>query len=225
MNLIKYTDAQTMAHKVAEQIASELRSALNTKKRVTFSVPGGRTPGPVFDLLSQKNLDWARVDVVLNDERWVPQSSDRSNTRLLKQRLLVNLAKSANLLPLYADAPTPEEKLPELAIAIKGALPIDVLLLGMGDDMHTASLFPDADKIAESFADDAPILLPMRARVANEARITLTAPVLKGAMSTHILIKGQGKLAVILRAAEVNNPLQAPISAFLTGATVHWAKK
>ncbi len=224
MNLQKHASIAEMIDKVTAQISDQLRMALAQKNRVTFSVPGGSTPGPVFDMLSRQDLDWARVDVVLNDERWVPETSDRSNTRLLKERLLVNNAASATLLPLYADAETPEEKLPELAVAIKAALPIDVLLLGMGDDMHTASLFPDADKLKEAFAPDAPILLPMRAMVVNEARITLTAPVLKDAMATHILIKGQEKLDVILRAAQISDPLQAPISAFLKGAIVHWAK-
>ncbi len=224
MNLQKYASIAEMVDTVTALITAQLRAALDKKSRVTFSVPGGSTPGPVFDSLSQQDIDWARVDVVLNDERWVPETSDRSNTRLLKERLLVNNAASATLLPLYADAETPEEKLPELAVAIKAALPIDVLLLGMGDDMHTASLFPDADKLKEAFAPDAPILLPMRAMVVNEARITLTAPVLKDAMATHILIKGQEKLDVILRAAQISDPLQAPISAFLKGAIVHWAK-
>jgi 6-phosphogluconolactonase len=225
MNITEYADADLMAVDVASILAGELRAALALNERVTFCVPGGTTPGPVFDDLCDVHLDWSRVDVVLSDERWVPETSPRSNTRLLGERLLVRAAAAAHLVPLYADAPTPEEKLPGLAFALGPLLPIDVLLLGMGDDMHTASLFPGADRLEEAFDDLAPLLLPMRASGAQEPRITLTAPVLKGAMSTHIIIKGQSKLEAIRQAKLIDNPLVAPVSAFLNGASVHWANK
>lgn len=223
MKKIKYPDAEMMAIDLASILADELGEALHQKPRVTFAVPGGTTPGPVFDDICAVDLDWDRVDVVLTDERWVGEDSPRSNTRLLRERLLVNRAAAANLVPLYGVAGAPENMLPDLSLALAPRLPIDVLLLGMGEDMHTASLFPGADRLAEAFDPHAPILLPMRAKGAGEPRVTLTAPVLHGAMSTHIVFTGKAKNKALKQARKINDPLLAPISAFLKGATVHWA--
>ena len=192
------------------------------KARASLCVPGGTTPGPVFDTLSGVSLDWDRVDVLLNDERWVPETSDRSNTTLLKQRLLVGEAARATLVPLYVDTPTPEEGLDGLMAAVEATLPLDVLLLGMGADMHTASLFPGADQLELGLSDEAPTLLAMRAPNAPEPRITLSAKALKTAMATHILITGDEKRAAIER-AETLSASEAPVSVFLPQATVHWA--
>lgn len=168
MKLIEYPDRDALMLDLAGVLAEELEMALLHEDRVTFVVPGGTTPGPVFDALSVANLDWSRIDVMLGDERWVPQTSDRSNTRLLKERLLTGRAAAATLLPLYAEAPAPEDKLDELIERVRPALPINVLLLGMGADMHTASLFPGADRLDDALSPDAPVLLPMRAPGAPE---------------------------------------------------------
>ena len=130
---------------VAGAISSQLSMALNSAGRASFSVPGGTTPGPVFDILCGLPLDWANVAVFLNDERWVDENSPRSNTRLLRERLLTDRAAVANLIPLYRDEPDPETALAALAEGIAPHLPITVLLLGMGADMHTATLFPGAE--------------------------------------------------------------------------------
>ncbi|MHC0054986.1 6-phosphogluconolactonase [Actibacterium sp. D379-3] len=224
MKLVEYADRELMMMGLADRIAGELANALRLGKRATLAVPGGTTPGPVFDTLCAVDLAWDRVDVMLTDERWVPESSDRSNTRLLRQRLLVEKAAAARLLPLYAEAATPEAKLAELSQAIEAALPITVLLLGMGADMHTASLFPGADLLHDALDDDAPVLLPMRAPGAPEPRVTLTAPVLKGALHTHIVITGADKRAALDRALRLADPMQAPVTIVLKDATVHWAE-
>lgn len=208
---------------LADHLASELGAALRQQGTATLAVPGGTTPGPIFDTLCAVDLDWANVNVMLTDERWVPESSDRSNTRLLRERLLVENAAAANLVPFYADAPAPEDKLVELSQGIEAVLPISVLLLGMGADMHTASLFPGADRLEEAMSDDAPVLVPMRAPGAPEPRMTLSAPVLQGALNTHIVITGTEKRAALER-AETLDPSEAPVAAVLKNATVHWAE-
>ena len=225
MKKVKYPDSEMMAMDLVNVLAAELNAILHTKDRVTLVVPGGTTPGPVFDILSGVRLDWPRVDIMLTDERWVPEDSPRSNTRLVRERLLVDCAAKARFIPLYAPTDTPEEALPDLSKAIGPLLPIDILVLGMGLDMHTASLFPGADNLEQAMADDAPILLPMRAKGAGEPRVTLTAPVLKGAMSTHVVYVGKPKNKALKKALRINDPLQAPISAFLKGATAHWTPR
>ncbi len=223
MNLVAYPDRELMMLSLADRIAGELGDFLRREGRASLCVPGGTTPGPIFDVLSGVDLDWARVSVFLNDERWVPQDSPRSNTRLLRQRLLTGRAAGARLVPLYAPAEAPEDRLDELAGGLAPHLPISVLLLGMGADMHTASLFPGADRLDEALSDTAPVLMALRAKAAGEPRITLTAPVLKAAMNIHILITGAEKRAAIERAAHL--PVtEAPVRSVLSHATVHWAE-
>ncbi len=222
MKLETYPDREALALGLANRLAGDLAAALRQHDRVSFCVPGGTSPGPVFDILSGADLDWARIDVLLSDERWVPEGSERSNTRLLRERLLTGRAAAARLVPLHAATDTPEPALPALAAGIEPLLPLDVVLLGMGTDMHTASLFPGADRLAEALAADAPILLAMRAPGAPEPRVTLSARVLAGAMACHILITGNEKRAALDRARDLR-PEDAPVAAVLAEAVVHWA--
>lgn len=223
MNLVEYPDREALFLGLAGQLAADLVEAVRMNGQASFSVPGGTTPGPVFDTLSGVDLPWDQVAVFLNDERWVAEDSPRSNTRLIRERLLRGPAHRARLVPLYAPAETPEEMLPALADGLAAHLPISVLLLGMGADMHTASLFPGADLLAKALAPDAPVLMALRAEAAGEPRITLTARVLRNAMKTHILITGQDKREALAR-AQTLPPEQAPVRAVLDHATVHWAE-
>lgn len=222
VNLVEYPDAEMMMIDLANQIAGELGTALRQQETASLAVPGGTTPGPIFDALCDADLDWSRVHVMLTDERWVPEDHERSNTRLLRQRLLVERASDAVYVPLYRDTSTPEEALDDLNDSIAAELPLSILLLGMGADMHTASLFPGADRLSDGLSDDAPPVLPMRAPGAPEPRITLTAPVLAGAMAIHVVITGEAKRAAIEEARKLT-PEQAPIALVLKTATIHWA--
>ena len=222
MEFIEYPDSEMMMMNLADTLASELENCLLTHDHASFAVPGGTTPGPIFDSLSAVHLDWARVHVMLTDERWVPETSERSNTRLLRQRLLVGPAAAAQYVPLYADAPQPEDQLDALQAALEPELPVSVMLLGMGADMHTASIFPGADQLDAALHGDA-TLVAMRAPGAPEPRITLSAKVLKGAMSRHIVIIGVEKREALEKAKELP-PEQAPVAAVLAGSTVHWAE-
>ena len=223
MKLQEYPDREMMMIDVANQLAGALNSHLMRHDTASLAVPGGTTPGPVFDTLCAADIDWERVSVILTDERWLPESSDRSNTRLLRERLLVDRAAAAHLVPLYRNGPDPEPFLDDIGAEVSQALPLSVVLLGMGEDMHTASLFPGADRLAEGLRSDAPAVLPMRAPGAPEPRITLTAPVLDGAMSKHLLIVGAGKRLALERAASLS-PAEAPIRAVWSDLTVHWAE-
>ncbi|WP_425070521.1 6-phosphogluconolactonase [Sagittula sp. S175] len=218
----EYPDREMLTIELAQRLAGDLRAALQHEDRVALVVPGGTSPGPIFDDLCAADLDWSRVDVLLGDERWVPEDSPRSNTALVKSRLLVNRAAAARFLPLYAPMDRPEDALEALGHPIEDVLPLAVVLLGMGADMHTASLFPGADRLEEALAPDAPILMALRAPGAPEPRITLTARVLDGAMSKHVLIFGDEKRAA-LEGAKGLPAMEAPINAVIDEAKVHWA--
>jgi len=222
MTLTEYADAEMMALDLANLLAGELRTALDHKDRVLFVVPGGTTPGPVFDVLCDTDLDWERVDVLLSDERWRPEVHIRSNTRLIRDRLLTGRAAAARYLPLYARAESPEKVLAELEANISPALPVDICLLGMGADMHVASLIPGAEGLEAALDPHAPILAPVRASGEDEPRVTLSARVLAGAINTHIVIIGEKKRRAVERARYMR-AIEAPVAAVLEGATVHWA--
>ena len=142
---------------------------------------------------------------------------------MLQERLFQHRAAAARLIPLYRDAPEPEAALAGLADGLRPHLPLDVLLLGMGADMHTASLFPGADLLPQALEPLAPILLPMRAEAAGEPRISLTAPVLTSAGRIHVLITGADKRRIIHEAVALT-PAEAPIALVLGRAWVHWAE-
>lgn len=222
MNFVEYSDADMMMISLARQLSRDLREALLRRDRALFAVPGGNTPGPVFDMLAAVEMDWDRVDVVPGDERWLPEDHPRSNAGQLRARLLRDKAAAATLLPLWRGGLTPEEGAPALSEALAAHLPVDVALVGMGADMHTASLFPGAEGLEAALASDAPAVLPITAPGAPEPRVTLSARVLKEAFALHVLITGAEKREAIERAQKLS-PMEAPIAALLGQATVHWA--
>jgi 6-phosphogluconolactonase len=222
MEFIDYIDRDMMALAVARRLVSDLRAALTRRDRAVLAVAGGSTPGPVFDLLGGLDLDWGRVDILPTDERWVSPDDPRSNARLIRGRLMTDGAAAARLIPLWAEAETPEAGLADVSARVAGVLPVDVALVGMGTDGHVASIFPGGDHLAAALAADAPPVLPMHAPAAPEPRITLTLPVLRGAFAVHLLITGSDKRAVV-EGARGADPMDLPVAALLKSATVHWA--
>jgi len=223
MELIEYPDSEMMMMNLANRIAGELENVLFQNDTASLAVPGGTTPGPVFDsLCAAGRIDWGRVNIMLTDERWVPETDARSNTRLLRERLLIDKAAAARYVPLYAEAAAPEDRLEDLAQGVAACLPLSVCLLGMGADMHTASLFPGADQLEAALSGDA-VLYAMRAPGAPEPRVTLSARVLKDAMNCHVVITGHEKREALEKARDLP-PEEAPIAAVLPWATVHWAE-
>lgn len=221
-DFLEYNDREELVSSVAKILAYDLIASIKDRENVMFSVPGGSTPGPIFDKLCEFDLDWRRVSIILNDERWVPESNERSNTKLLRERLLIKKATLATYISMYSDTITPELGIPKLKKRIDPNLPISVLLFGMGADMHTASLFPGGDKLEEALSNNAPTLLPMRAAGAMEARMTLTAQVLNSSRFKHLVIFGEEKRKAFEKAIDLPNSI-APVSAILPGASVHWA--
>lgn len=222
MEFIEYPDREMLALSLANKIAGQLAQHLRMNDHASLCVPGGTTPAPVFDTLSGSDIDWSRVTVFLNDERWVDGGHNRSNSRLLRRHLLRDRAAGARYLDLYTGDADPEDAAPGLSDRIAGHLPITVLLLGMGNDMHTASLFPGMPATDAGLQAGAPAVMAVR-DAGDEPRITLTAPALKQAISMHLMITGPEKREALERARQLS-PLEAPIKAFLNDLTVHWAE-
>ena len=211
----RYASREALFEGLADTVEGELKAALKHRGSAVLAVPGGTTPAPFFKSLRCRSLDWEKVSVLLTDERFVPEDSDRSNTRLLRESLLQENAAKARLVPFYLPAATPEVVLAEVTQGIEAVLPLDVCVLGMGADMHTASLFPGADLLEQAMAEGAPPVLPMRAAGAPEPRMTLTAPVLRRAASTHVLIAGAEKLEALEKARKDGPEQDAPVRVVL----------
>ena len=224
--ILHYSSREEMAGDLAEIVARELGEAVERRGTATLAVPGGTTPGPFLERLSRESAPWSKITVMLTDERFVPESSDRSNSRLLKQTLLCNGAAAATFLPFFKDADRPEEVIDALSGPVSAALPLDVCVLGMGEDMHTASIFPGADKLGEALGQVAPVLIPMRAPGAPEPRLTLSAPVLRSAANLHLLITGKTKQLALETALAEGPEEEAPVRVVLRArnpVTIHYA--
>ncbi|APX17531.1 6-phosphogluconolactonase [Phaeobacter inhibens] len=222
MNIIEYADRDMLAINVANQLAGDLKTHLLHHDSASFAVAGGTTPTPIFDDLCAADIDWTRVRLMATDERWVPVESDRSNARMIRERLLVNRAASATFVPFHVPARVPEDVLAEVESLIEPDLPLSVVLLGMGEDMHTASLFPGVRGLSEALAADAPVLAVMRPDSQPEPRVSLSARVLDAAIAKHLVIYGEAKREA-LETAKSLPPEEAPIQAVLSEMTVHWA--
>lgn len=224
--LTTYADRAALIRGVARRLETDLKTRLETSAGpVSFAAAGGSTPGPVYDLLAQADLDWSRVRVVPGDERWVDTASPRSNAGALAARFLQGPAAAAQLVPLFTGAPTPEDALAELGTSVARLMPLDVVFLGMGADMHTASLFPGARGLALAMRDDAdaPVVAAIRSPEAGEPRVTLSVSALRSAPHVHIMITGREKRTALDMAARLPHG-QAPVGALLDIAEIHWAE-
>ncbi|MGY6709375.1 MAG: 6-phosphogluconolactonase [Rhizobiaceae bacterium] len=212
-----FSSALELAEALAARVAETLREAIAARGHATLAVSGGSTPVRFFEALSGKRIDWAKVTVTLVDERFVPPDHERSNEALVRRHLLKGEAASARFLGLWREADTVETaaRLALLDLARLPA-PLDVVVLGMGTDGHTASFFADAEGFDLLTAPACPVpLLPVKARSAGEPRLTLTLPVLAQARDLVLHIEGAEKEMVLARALAGAAASELPIRAIL----------
>jgi len=149
------TTRQALAEQLAEAVYQALAADLEHQERALLVVSGGSTPVPFFKALAQKPLAWARVDITLADERRVDEQSSDSNAKLVRDNQLQGPAAAATFVPLTSAHGTPEEGVASVAEATAGlAWPASVVILGMGGDGHTASLFPDSQELGLALSTD-----------------------------------------------------------------------
>lgn len=214
---------------LANKVATELIKAIDLKGKASLAVSGGSTPKGFFNKLSQFDLPWDKVTVTLADERWVEFESDASNTRLVHESLLQNKAEQATFFHLKR-GDLNEQTLTELNTEAKAALlPFDVLILGMGEDGHTASLFPCSDQIEQGLSlstQDA--LMKVVPKTAPNDRITFTFAQLIKSKNIILHVCGENKKVVLNKANAGNDFFEMPIRAFLQNQTietqVYWAE-
>lgn len=210
---------------LAEAVADALRTDLAQQERALLIVSGGSTPVPFFEALSQVDLPWERVDVTLADERWVPETDSDSNTGLLKRHFLQNKAAKANFVPLTTQHATAEEGVAELtAVSEKLSWPASVVILGMGDDGHTASLFPDSPQLEEGLTTEAPLLAVTAPSMKTKSRITFSRKQLKNARRHFIHLSGAAKREIFTKAFGGDDIREYPIRSFMdTPVALYWA--
>ena len=207
--LESHPDKNSLSESSANTILNIIVNTLEEKQRCRIALSGGTTPSKVYELLSTKNIEWERVDVFLGDERWVDQDNPLSNSLMIKKTLLSNHPGSkANFYPVPTTTfPNPslsanafEQKLQETFS--ENPPQFDLILLGLGEDGHTASLFPNSDslKVIDRFCSVS--------EGNGQVRITLTYPVLSSASNVIFLVSGSSKQVAIKRLIDPNEPFE-----------------
>ncbi len=212
-----YDDSAGLARALAAHVAESLRNRIPRDGKASLAVSGGRTPVAFFEVLSNAPIDWSRVAVTLVDERWVPETSERSNAALVRRHLVKGPAAAARFVPLYTGAATPEAGVAAATAAIDAVpSPFAAVVLGMGDDGHTASFFPGAETLSAAIdPSSTQALIAVRADAAGEPRITFTLPRLVSADTLVLHIEGMTKRAVLERACAGGPVEELPIRSVL----------
>ncbi len=219
-----YSGPEALAADVAARLASVCRLAIAERGRAILALAGGRTPFPTYSAFAKLDLPWSRVHIIATDERCVPLSHAASNTAEL-QRAFASVAGVDITALTAADGDPARSEVHARQLLAHTTEAFDVVLLGMGGDAHTASLFPHATQLPAAMSADAeaayridPQPLPLEAPF---ARISLSLPRLLHCRSLHLLITGEAKRAVLRAAQAGPDPLQMPISGVLHAPSAH----
>jgi len=189
----------------AKHIAELLAYRLDKQAAASIVVSGGTTPRQCLAALAKTPLDWQRVQVALSDERWVPADHEDSNEKLVRESLLVDEAAAAQILPVYADGVSPEERCEALQSPLP-VLPFSCSLIGMGTDGHFASLFPDAEQLTLGLdVESSRLYIPVTTAASPHPRISMTLAGISRSDEVALLIFGEEKLEVYKKALESAN--------------------
>ena len=213
----RYADAPAAAHELALRIARLLTTAIAVRGRASLVVSGGTSPIALFEALRTRPLDWTRVSITLADERWVDLADPGSNEKLVREHLLRDAAADAHFVGLKTAAETPELGAIAAWELIAGLpRPFDALILGMGDDGHTASLFPDSPQLARAIDPEAPPgCIGMISPTAPRARLSLNLAALLDSRQLFLLLSGESKWQVYVAASAPGPPADMPVRAIL----------
>lgn len=196
--------AEGYVSEAAEAIRLCLEDALLARGKASLLVSGGSSPKPVYDALSRTALDWENITVSLIDERWVPEGADGSNASFIKETLLQNGAMKAKFVPLVNDSPSAKDSAPDMAKIFDKNFPeaVDVCVMGMGTDGHTASWFPGSDTLDQALEIERAESLVWQDASGQgggsgfDDRITVSLPIVMRARNVFLLIPGMAKKTV-----------------------------
>lgn len=222
-----FADVNQLNQTFAQRIARLLSEGIEKNGRASLVVSGGRTPVPLFHILSEQAINWGQVDISLADERWVETTDDASNEKMVRAHLLQNKAAEANFVGLKNDS-TDAEQAVENCNANFSQLrtPVDVLILGMGEDGHTASLFPCSTELSMGLnTDNESNFIAVQPTTAPNQRMSMTLKALLNSQATFLHLTGQGKKAVLEEALAGIDVMAMPIRAILQQSDVElvWA--
>lgn len=194
---IQRDDRQQLAQLLAQSVADQLRDVVQKKDRAVLVVSGGTTPVAFFQALSHMELPWARVSITLADERWLDSAGERSNEKLVRDHLLKNQAQQAYFLGLKNNAPTPSEGIMECETNLRTQnMEPDIVVLGMGEDGHTASWFPGCENLqALTDIKSSAWCLPVEDDFLAEPRMSLSWRLLSKAQQIYLHFNCEGKNA------------------------------
>lgn len=205
----------TLTRVLANRVAAELGEAIAHKGYAVLVLSGGNTPRPFLQQLATENVAWNQVRIGLADERWVDTESPFSNENLVKTELLERGAGEATFFGMYREGKSAEEACEEVDRSYRESLfPIDVAVLGMGDDGHTASLFPHRPEL-QHLLNDPVICGTAEAPKDPKERMSLSLHAIASATHCHLHIEGVEKLAVYQEASEGDDADEMPIRAVL----------
>jgi len=228
---LEFDSQSTLVAAITGRIANALDVAVKTRGYASLAVSGGTTPVPMFAALSRVDLDWHKIVISLVDERWVPVSEKDSNENLVRTYLLKKKAAAAAFIGMKTAAVTASAGEKECAERLKHIpMPYDIMVLGMGGDGHTASLFPGAEKLpaAVDMASGRTCMAVAPAAAAHE-RMTLTLPAILSSREIIVHISGAEKQKVYEQAISEGPPEEMPIRYVLRQekipVTVFWAPR
>jgi 6-phosphogluconolactonase len=213
----RFSEQGALIEVLSERILSDLKRAIDEKGKASLLVSGGSTPKPLFEKLSQTPFVWERVSVGLCDERWVDESVQESNAHLVKKYLLKDDAAKASFIGMYEEGIDISEAEKLCSQKMQELLaPFDVLILGMGNDAHTASLFPLNERLEEAFDLNNPNLcIAIEPATAPFSRMSLTLQAILSAEHIYIHFEGNEKIAVYEEAVKGEDIYQMPIRSVL----------
>jgi 6-phosphogluconolactonase len=226
----EYDDAAEMAAAVAGDIGFIIESAVEARGGAVIALAGGKTPIPIYEKLSSAKLDWKRVTIIPGDERIVPLGDPLSNVTAIAK---IFLPKGARVMPIVPNAMPDYKAAGGSADALMQDLhwPLDLCLLGVGNDGHTASIFPGPDFVEALTGPKERRALgvmpdPMPAE-APVPRVTLSLAAITSARALLIAATGKAKRDVIETAIKQGTSSPYPIGRVLAGAElpvdIHWA--
>ena len=224
----RFATADALADALAGHLAGRLKDDIASRGRASLVLSGGKSPVPMFELLAAADLKWEKVDLTLADERLVPQDHASSNAGLLRRHLLVDRAVAANFVPLWKDAGGDPVKEAQEALAHL-TRPFTAVVLGMGEDGHTASLFPGMPGLADALDHRHPaVAIAVPGASGREPRVSLTLRTLTDAAEIILAISGKTKRAVLERARTEGSVEELPVRAILgqglAPVDVYWSQ-